>query len=571
MPQVNIYENDFYVTLFSNNSMNFYPNNTLSSFTNCLYKTLKLNENWSVGLTDITFNKLSTKPAKIILKHTGESSDEDDTKHDSLLDIDDYEFIPKRRKRAAEKEIVIWMNNDKTDKMIVTQTDLKKIAYKGGHVNFGKFLEELGNRFHSSVDITPYYKTLCQDIFKISIQDYFMNLGVFAVKLTTTAAKKITAAKDEYVLHMYIGPKNNDIVLKYKEYNNVAEFLDDVIIQIPKDLRNVGKLINIFDAKLKWTALKKYTEDFTIQFPEYNAIFKVNSPTITKKEISLEEMIQIFHNNLFFNETYTPEEEYDLRKNIQIAILDVLRNNELRFPHQLKTAKPKDIKLKMPVKKLPSDKFETKIVTVEIKDYIHMRHFLEAILEQIPIDKRDGAFFMETLEDIFKKTLPPKTTTPPPSPSTLITTTTSIVTTTTSSTTTITSPSPIVGTILSVPTIKRPDVVFIPPSVVPSAGGILPKTSALSYHGSDPGYLYVYTDIIKPRIVGNKQARILRILPIVDTTQQLFTFDNIEYVPVEKEFIENISIQIADSTGEKADIVDSKSPTFVTLHFRKKL
>ncbi len=45
--------NEHYVTLVSNNSMDFYPNNTLSSFTNILPVPLELNGDWVVGINDL--------------------------------------------------------------------------------------------------------------------------------------------------------------------------------------------------------------------------------------------------------------------------------------------------------------------------------------------------------------------------------------------------------------------------------------------------------------------------------------------------------------------------------------
>lgn len=49
-------ENDFYVCLLSSNSMNYYPENTLSSFTNHLSSPLNLEGVWKVGITEIAFN-----------------------------------------------------------------------------------------------------------------------------------------------------------------------------------------------------------------------------------------------------------------------------------------------------------------------------------------------------------------------------------------------------------------------------------------------------------------------------------------------------------------------------------
>ena len=45
----------FYVTLPSNSSVNFYPDNTLTSYTTRLVKQINLTGNWEVALTEIHY------------------------------------------------------------------------------------------------------------------------------------------------------------------------------------------------------------------------------------------------------------------------------------------------------------------------------------------------------------------------------------------------------------------------------------------------------------------------------------------------------------------------------------
>lgn len=47
---------DFYVTLLSNSSMNYFPANTTSSFTVKLHKNITLGEDWHVGLAEIHYS-----------------------------------------------------------------------------------------------------------------------------------------------------------------------------------------------------------------------------------------------------------------------------------------------------------------------------------------------------------------------------------------------------------------------------------------------------------------------------------------------------------------------------------
>ena len=46
---------EFYVTLPSNSSSAYYPNNTISDFTTKLFKPIDLTGKWEVALTEISF------------------------------------------------------------------------------------------------------------------------------------------------------------------------------------------------------------------------------------------------------------------------------------------------------------------------------------------------------------------------------------------------------------------------------------------------------------------------------------------------------------------------------------
>lgn len=48
-------EKEFYLTLLSNSSMKYFPNNTTTKFTTQLHKRIRLTENWSVGLAEIQY------------------------------------------------------------------------------------------------------------------------------------------------------------------------------------------------------------------------------------------------------------------------------------------------------------------------------------------------------------------------------------------------------------------------------------------------------------------------------------------------------------------------------------
>lgn len=81
--------------------------------------------------------------------------------------------------------------------------------------------------------------------------------------------------------------------------------------------------------------------------------------------------------------------------------------------------------------------------------------------------------------------------------------------------------------------------------------------------------VYVYTDIVTPQLVGDVNARVLRIVeyPVADCRE---VYQPIYYIPVEKPYIQDITIELRDRFGNYFDILSGVRPTIVTLHFRKR-
>lgn len=96
---------------------------------------------------------------------------------------------------------------------------------------------------------------------------------------------------------------------------------------------------------------------------------------------------------------------------------------------------------------------------------------------------------------------------------------------------------------------------------------ILRATTAVDMEYSE--MIYIHTDIIRPRIVGDQLVRCLKILPAKGKQQEYIRFGVIEYYPVELFYIRNISIMLLDSEAKKIDFNRSSLPTLLTLHFRK--
>lgn len=81
----------------------------------------------------------------------------------------------------------------------------------------------------------------------------------------------------------------------------------------------------------------------------------------------------------------------------------------------------------------------------------------------------------------------------------------------------------------------------------------------------------VYTDFIKPGFVGNEQIRCLRIIPMTNAVRvaQSHEFRHPIYHPVNENYIESISILLADINGQTLKIHSTQTPTYILLHFKQ--
>lgn len=90
-----------------------------------------------------------------------------------------------------------------------------------------------------------------------------------------------------------------------------------------------------------------------------------------------------------------------------------------------------------------------------------------------------------------------------------------------------------------------------------------------------PNYICMYSDIIKPRIIGNQLSRFLSMTPVLnesilkERTEQIIR--NVEYCRLERTRISEINILIADETGEQLNFRNDTFATMLLLHFRKSI
>jgi hypothetical protein len=82
--------------------------------------------------------------------------------------------------------------------------------------------------------------------------------------------------------------------------------------------------------------------------------------------------------------------------------------------------------------------------------------------------------------------------------------------------------------------------------------------------------LYIYCDVIEPRIVGDHQVPLLRIVPVEGKRADVVThiYKNVHYVRVKKKHFQTIKIDIKDHTGSK--VAFERETLNLTLHFRQR-
>ena len=84
-----------------------------------------------------------------------------------------------------------------------------------------------------------------------------------------------------------------------------------------------------------------------------------------------------------------------------------------------------------------------------------------------------------------------------------------------------------------------------------------------------PESVYIYTDIIRPNLVGDSYVRVLTSLHFPSATGY-HRFNYPMYRPVEQPFIKSKAIRLVTKSGENVVFEDSDIPCLVVLHIIKK-
>lgn len=204
--------------------------------------------------------------------------------------------------------------------------------------------------------------------------------------------------------------------------------------------------------------------------------------------------------------------------------MDVLQSADYTQPQIHKIQGENDSILNIAYEK-DGEEYKTYKTVLESKKYNGVQQFANEIINQVPIELRNKDVIIDSTEQAFNDQPSRESPSPPPSP-----------------------PLPLQS---SSP--KHKNVV---------------KTQRQSQDSSD--MIIVYTDIIKPRYIESMQTRYLRVLPNASNERHI-RFCPVEYCQLENNYIQSISILIANRYGEAIVFNESKIPTYVMLHFRKNI
>ena len=115
------------------------------------------------------------------------------------------------------------------------------------------------------------------------------------------------------------------------------------------------------------------------------------------------------------------------------------------------------------------------------------------------------------------------------------------------------------------------DTMFLSPKEAPD-GPYTYRKEAQHVVQMDQGFdtIYVYTDVVESRIVGDSVAPLLRALPVGGSHGETVSdrFTNIHYVPLLYSHFKSIEIDIRDDIGRRVPFEYGR--VTVTLHFRRR-
>lgn len=535
----------------------------------------------------------------------------------------------RKLKQQVGKRIAIHVSP--TEYIILTEKDIEAITYGNSpNLNCGILLQTLSEKIEPKIDETDDKKRLQREILKRNIKlELFLAISNNSWNIAETPVK-FRRNTDEYLVHVYQGSKkSNNIVLKYGTYSSLVQFIAFLLGQLPIECRSKEKLsplLNMFYES--YNLLNKKQEivkpknkvTLLLPFVEYGAstgfdteALMQDNPDIITEGVSLDKVIELFRDNLTYTEDrqLSANEKFALRTMIKEKIIDALRlEKSMDIPYASQDIKNrKDVVLNMPIQKI-KDGYKTHKVVLGAQEWKSANALLDSVIAQIPMKKRYREVFIHALEESFIKAMKTKKKageassmatqtlqslpfdsadpTNPKAPDIAFPqnvdtmqrqATPSASATPTPSLPAAPTPSPPATPTPSLPVAPAQSSSNTPtPAAASQTDTTVDKATSTDQYDDIVGirkdphknrFLYVYSDVIQCRIFGESQVRCMRVIPLTDASTRDIQFKHIEYIPVQKTFIDNISIMLCNSYGDKIQFKSSIIPTYCMLHFKR--
>lgn len=611
-------DREFYIALLSDDSIASHPENTLASFTNLLSQPCKLDgDDWHVAVVEISFNDFSANKSRLTKKEF-ESSDSDiDATPNYLQPLHEFETTDdenihtnlrkKRKIKHTEHNAPIQENKfitvqiDEIYTLKISSQFLNKLAYntRKRDINCGKLLE------HLSECIVPQETNENKKSIVLKILDFIDS------KDWTKEMKTTYKQNDAYMIHTYLGsPVSSNIVLQYKHYTSIEQFIQYFILQIPLTRRNNRDLKNLFKQfypdynktsntqqptlENKPNNNNKDAKTLGVKFNEYGVNLKTNTDMLKRSAENTVDLSAIVRDLVKNAEAFKDGKTRDfsisagILEKIKNSVLDVFRNRK-SDPASVFGGSVEGNLLLVEIKSTSGPPFTVKL---PIKQYDSVKEFLDQVIIQIPAGRGDLQSFSSYIDQLFAPDTHFETSdddedyaadkpaiVAPPELSSLFPDKVSDVNliinkNTTKAETTLKT------TEINVSTENDESVGMHLFSGYPFSSvhkNPIPKDveiirpvnthSAVSSAGSSlSGYMFIYLDIIAPARVGSILSRVTRIIP--DCHERCIHFSNLTYSRVQKTYFEDISVLLTDNHGKKINFNASTVPTYLLLHFK---
>jgi hypothetical protein len=536
--------NDFYVQLMSNDSTFNHPENTQSAFTNDMHSYINLNpEEWAVGVIDISFNSFKYE----------EKSGEQQQRSKRAISANPDTGVVK-----DEEEVLYAMLSNVEFK--ITKSELDKLVVSHSSLYFADFLALLGAKMeHSGISHLSFEK----------LKEYLLEhlRNEIPTELVVPFSQMGPSGYRLYAPSMYHVEKDGGVYteneMTFFEFGRIriTDLFLSLFYQMPLLKRNWDEFIFTVDLFLekpptvippilsrprKEAPLSKMLvidlgENSEHLMFSYNSIKDLKA---ADNKLYLEHLLE----RLSYN-TYPASN--DFRLEVKERLKDFIKNSKLNQPYvdlDFNTETDQYISL-------PTTSNGRATGVLRIKTYDNIEDFIDTLIAQIPLEKRDKEALVKATSYFYHQTTegPPFSPFEVDDPVDEDTSAKEFIVDENLHVTEKTTELPLVE-----------DVTQLNNSIV-SVHNIDLQTNTIS----TPLLMHLYCDLLEPHNVGDTILKSLRIVPLKNRDGKYIQFEHVQYNQISRGFFNNISIKITDNYGEQINFNNSFCPTFITLHFKR--